>query len=224
MDKLEEKIESLEQVIEALIGRFRNVEIVVGSLAENEPKDYGDTLQSIVALLRCTEQMASFKELKSLLEHLREKIEANSKKLEIRHYHHFDIKSRSRLWWLFAIFFTVSISFGSAVSLLIRNHQLSTDAEKHKVFRAFYPRQAKQLEEAFHNNSEGLLAVADSLLQLPEPKKRGIKNSPDTCRHIRHTSVRPSFCCYYRGKCVFLIEASLCISITINNFLMPSWT
>ncbi len=172
MDKLEEKIESLEQVIEALIGRFRNVEIVVGSLAENEPKDYGETLQSIIELLKRTEQKASFQELKNSLGQLRERVEANSKKSETIHYHHLDIKSRSRLWWLFAIFIMVSASLGSSVSLLIRNHRLFTDSEKYKVVRAFYPRQSKQLDEAYRNNSNGLLAVADSLLQLPEPKKK----------------------------------------------------
>ncbi|TCD01299.1 hypothetical protein [Pedobacter psychroterrae] len=172
MDKLEEKIESLEQVIEALIGRCRNIEIVVGGLAESEPKDYGETLQSIITLLRRMGQKASLNEVKNSLSQLREKMELNSKKSETIHYHHLDIRSRSRLWWLFAIFITVSASSGSCISMLIRNHQLSTDAEKYRVVRAFYPLQSKQLDEAYHNNSEGLLAVADSLLQLPEPKKK----------------------------------------------------
>lgn len=172
MDKLEEKIESLEQVIEALIGRFRNVEIVVGSLAENEPKDYGERLKSIIKLLSCTEQKASLQELKRSLDQLREKIELNPKKTEIMHHHHLDIKSRSRLWWLLTIFITVSISLGSSVSLLIRNHELFTDSEKYRMVRAFYPRQSKQLDEVYQKNRKGLLAVADSLLQTPEPKKK----------------------------------------------------
>jgi len=172
MDKLEEKIEALEQVIEALIGRCRNIEIVVGGLAENEPKDYGETLRSIIELIRRMDQKASLDEVKNSLSQLREQMELNSKKSETLHYHHLDIKSRSRVWWLVAIFITVSASLGSCVSMLIRNYQLSADAEKYKVVRAFYPLQSKELDEAYRNNSKGLLSVADSLLQLPELKKK----------------------------------------------------
>lgn len=171
MDKLEEKIESLEQVIEALIGRFRNVEIVVGSLAEHEPKDYSQTLASITKLLTSTEQKASLQALKSSLDQLHERMRSPSNKSEIMHHHHLDIKSRSRLWWFFTLFVIVSASLGSSVSLLIRNHRLFADAEKYKVVRAFYPLQAKELDQVYDRSRRTLLAAADSLLLIPAPKK-----------------------------------------------------
>lgn len=171
MDKLEEKIESLEQVIEALIGRFRNVEIVVGSLAEQEPKDYSQALASITKLLTSSQEKASLEAFKSSLDQLHERMRSHSNKSETRHYHHLDLKSRSRLWWFLAVFVIVSASLGTSVSLLTRNHRLFTDAEKYRVVRAFYPLQTKEVDRAYGRNRKGLLAVCDSLLLIPEPTK-----------------------------------------------------
>lgn len=177
MDKIEEKLDSLEQVLEVLIGRFRNVEIVVGSLAENEPKDYREELRSIIGLLETAEQKARWQELGRSLEELQKKINAGKQKSEVRHHHHLDIGSRSRLRWIMSVFMVVATSMGVATALGIRNHQLYQGAEKFKVISAFYPKISRQVEEVYSEHRQAVMARADSLLRAPVPEKKEAKKS-----------------------------------------------
>ncbi|MES2447989.1 MAG: hypothetical protein V4546_12460 [Bacteroidota bacterium] len=177
MDKIEEKLDSLEQVLEVLIGRFRNVEIVVGSLAENEPKDYRNEMQSIIGLLERAEQKARWPELASSIAEVGKKLDTSRQKSEVRHHHHLDLRSRSRLWWVMSVFMVVTATVGVATALGIRNHQLHQDAEKFKVVRAFYPKLSNQVEEVYLQHHDAVMVRADSLLRESIAEKKKVKKS-----------------------------------------------
>lgn len=159
-----EKIESIEQVLEILVGKFVALETSVKEALQVEQPNYKPELKHIYSVLDIAKRNYEAIGLRDMINKLEYRMDQVPERTITKHHHHLEFKTKLQLLGGLSVFIVVALAIGLSVSLLVRNHALRADAERFQVVQAYYPSVGKSIVEAYSNNRSRLMLATDSVL------------------------------------------------------------
>lgn len=160
MNQFEERLESLEQVIEALISQFKGLEEPLREILQTKTPNYDQALEEIFGVLDMAHKNQEITELKSAVKLLTEKVNTIPNPIRIQTKNSFDIKSKFFFWGAVVVFLSVAISTGLAVFFGVRNAELASEAEKYTIVRAYEPETVLGIDSAYLVNKDNVMNEA----------------------------------------------------------------
>jgi hypothetical protein len=91
MKKIEEQLESIEEVLSLVIRKSASMENLIQTASESQNKTLADTL---MALKRDLEHHQSSQHLETYFSQIKQSVVSVPKASEVRHHHHFDLRSK----------------------------------------------------------------------------------------------------------------------------------
>lgn len=161
MEKINEKLENIEEIMDLLIGQMRSQEEKLSVIIEHQ---HSQANEAIAITMPDVEIIPSIEELNRFavsINELKKKIEQLPETFKVNHQHHYEIKSKFYLTGAIIIFIVVAISLGSSISLLFRNSELKTESDKFKVIRGAYPELAIEIDGHYLKDKDKLMKNAD---------------------------------------------------------------
>jgi len=161
MEKINEKLENIEEIMDLLIGQMKSQEEKLSVILEHQLSHADDVITKTTPV---EEIMPSIEELNRFavsINELKKKIEQLPEAFKVRHQHHYEIKSKFYFTGAIIIFFVVAISLGSSISLIFRNSELKTESDKFKVIRGAYPELSIEIDGHYLKDRDNLMKNAD---------------------------------------------------------------
>lgn len=161
MENINEKLENIEEIMDLLIGqlKFQDEKLSAIIAHQNSQAD-----EAIAITTPDGGIMPSIDELNRFavsMNELKKKIEQLPEAFEVKHQHHYEIKSKFYFVGAIIIFLVVAISLGSSISLILRNSELKTESDKFKVIRGAYPELAIEIDGHYLKDKDNLMKNAD---------------------------------------------------------------
>ncbi|WP_231426998.1 hypothetical protein [Pedobacter sp. Leaf250] len=161
MENINEKLENIEEIMDLLIGQLKFQDEKLSAIIAHQ------NLQADEAIAITTPNggiMPSIDELKRFaisMNVLKKKIEQLPESFNVKHQHHYEIKSKFYFVGAIIIFLIVAISLGSSIFLILRNSELKTESDKFKVIRGAYAELANEIDGHYLKDKENLMKNAD---------------------------------------------------------------
>lgn len=165
MERSEEKLESLEQVIEALVGQFKELEEPLRAFLKVKAPNYDVALEKIYSVLDTSNKSTEIRELTAAVKSLSQKVDTVPNPIRVQTKNSYDIKSKFFFWGAVVVFLSVAISVGLAVFFGVRNSELSGEANRFKVVRAYYLDVANAIDSAYLKNRDTLMHLTGVKIQ-----------------------------------------------------------
>jgi len=161
MEKINEKLENIEEIMDLLIGQIRSQEEKLSVIIEHQ---HSQADEAIAITMPDGEIIPSIEELNRFavsMNELKKKIEQLPEAFKVKHQHHYEIKSKFYFTGAIIIFLVVAISLGSSISLIFSNSELKTESDKFKVIRGAYPELAIEIDRQYLKDKENLIKNAN---------------------------------------------------------------
>ena len=161
MEKINEKLENIEEIMDLLIGQIRSQEEKLSVIIEHQLSHADDVITKTTP---DGEIMPSIEELNRFvvsMNELKKKIEQLPEEFKVKHQHNYEIKSKFYFVGAIIIFLFVAISLGSSISLILRNSELKTESDKFKIIRGAYPELSIEIDGHYLKDKDSLMKHAD---------------------------------------------------------------
>jgi len=151
MKKIEEQLDAIEEVLTQLVKKV--------SAAEEQNKNQKVTPDDSISIM-LTEINTQLKKqpsgqlLTAQINGLQKSIETISKQSQVRHHHHFDIKSRAFIISAAILLIVCAISVGIAVTNSDENSRLHAMDVKYRMVRQINPEIAAWTDSIYYHNPE----------------------------------------------------------------------
>ncbi|WP_025607375.1 hypothetical protein [Pontibacter actiniarum] len=160
-EELEERLLDTERVLSQHAKRLKQLEEREGPQAPQPivpppSKDYTSHFEELKALIKEHDISKHSLQLYALITSFWEAYNKLPKVLPVRHYHHFEAKSRGFIIGGFMLLLATSVSVGLCFSLFRENSRLQESSTKYRLVRQEYP------EAAFWADSTYLLAPEEA--------------------------------------------------------------
>ncbi|SEB22347.1 hypothetical protein [Pedobacter hartonius] len=170
MENAEEKMEAMEQAIDSFIPKMQEMQTAITEQAKVKIPDYKEDFDKIIQFSQKTSEgiNKSLTHFKESVNVLIEVIQSIPKQEPVQHHHHFDIKSKVFVTSFVIMLLTVAVSIGLAVSFGIGYMKRYHEATSYSIVRAFYPKVAKYVDNAYSTNAEEIIREAE--IRIEEQK------------------------------------------------------
>ncbi|RZJ35005.1 MAG: hypothetical protein EOO18_08175 [Chryseobacterium sp.] len=161
MEKTDEKLENIEQVMELLIAQIKSQGKKLSFLVEREEITISTCAEEISPEAGSIPKAEDFENLNYTMEKLTEKINTLPKVFNMKHHHSFETKSKSYTIGAVIIFIVVALSAGASFFLIFRNSELSDESDKFRIIRGNYPDLAKEIDTFYLKDKERIMKDAE---------------------------------------------------------------
>jgi len=161
METTEEKLEVIEQVLQSLVGMIKAFIDHKPELPKIVIPDHSEALNNLAAKIEASDKNRDYLAMKAAIDQHRLLMDAFPKEVKNKLQLVFDIKTKFKMAGIVILFLVMAASIGLTAYLLVRNNELSGEAERFKVVRAFYPEYAKAIDRGYFNNYEKLMRDAE---------------------------------------------------------------
>ncbi|RNL53040.1 hypothetical protein [Pedobacter jejuensis] len=172
MKTIENSIDNLEQILEALASQGKDLADDIKTLINTKPDDNSDEIERILLSLNDVKAKLDFENLKAMLMSLNRKIEKVPYIIPVTHHHHLDRSSKGLVVGIFSGLLFIAVLTGLTAYLLNRNASLALNSDKLLYLRAYNPEYLNRVDLAFVSARDSLVKVAEEkiihLKQLQE--------------------------------------------------------
>ena len=149
MKKIEEQLESIEEVLTHLVKKVTGIEETAQKMAAD------DTNRSMLADLKSSLiRMPSGQQFQAQMIGIQTSIENLPRQSQVRHHHHFDLQSRGFIVSAAILLIVSAISVGIAVTNGGQNSRLHAMDVKYRMIRQFNPEIVAWTDSIYHQNPE----------------------------------------------------------------------
>ncbi|MGY3054152.1 hypothetical protein ACVWYG_002355 [Pedobacter sp. UYEF25] len=161
MEKTEEKLEHIEQLLELFISRSKTQQEQLELIIGREIPNYEKQLSKILEVLADQEQIENLEKINKQLQLLVKNVPAIPKVIPVRHHHNFDLRSRPYFIGAAIVFITMALAFGGLLFLGFDRKELTREAEKFRVVRGSDPLMALAIDSLYLQDRESLMEKAE---------------------------------------------------------------
>jgi hypothetical protein len=154
MKKIEEQLESIEEVLSLVIRKNASIENLIQIAADSQNKALSETL---IEIKRDLKQNPSSQYLESYFSEVKRAIVNIQKTTEVRNHHHFDLRSKGFIISVIALLITTSISIAVAFSSYRESRRLAGNDVKYRMIRQINPALVAWADSTFYNNPDSAL-------------------------------------------------------------------
>ncbi|MGY3053101.1 hypothetical protein ACVWYG_001298 [Pedobacter sp. UYEF25] len=161
MEKTEEKLEHIEELLELFITRSKTQQEQLDFIVARPIPNYEKLLSKIIEVLDQQENVKSLETITKQLQQLIENATSVPEIIPVRHHHNFDLRSRPYFIGAAIVFITMALSFGGLLFLGFNRQEITTEAEKFRVVRGSDPLMALVIDSLYLQNRESLMKKAE---------------------------------------------------------------
>ncbi len=161
METTEEKLEVIEQVLQSLVGMIKTFVEHKPELPKIVIPDHSEEINKLAAQIEASDKNKDYLAMKQAIDSHTALMDKFPKEVKSKLQLVFDIQTKFKMAGIILLFFIMAISVGLTTYLLIRNSDLSGEAERYKVVRAFYAQDAKSIDRAYLKDYDHLMRDAD---------------------------------------------------------------
>jgi len=176
MKKIEEQLESMEEVLSLLIRKNTSIENLIQTATESQEKTLADTLFELKKALK---QDASAKQLDTWFSQIKEEIVRIQMASEVRHHHHFDLQSKGFIISAAVLLLSTAISVGVAISNYKESSRLHESNLKFRIARQLSPALTARVDSIYYEDPER----AELETQKREANELTIKEAEELLKH-----------------------------------------
>ncbi len=151
MKRIEEQLESIEEVLSLVIRKNASIENLIQTVAETQDKTLADT---VIELKRDLRQDASAQHLETYLSAIKQSVESVLKAPEVKHHHHFDLRSKGIIVSAAVLLITTALSIGVAISNYSESSRLQESDLKFRIARQLNPAFTTRVDSIYYEDPE----------------------------------------------------------------------
>ena len=183
MEKTDEKLEHIEQLLELFITRSKTQEEQLDLIVARPIPNYEKLLSKIIEVLDQQENTKSLEKINKQLQQLVKNASSIPNVIPVRHHHNFDLRSRPYFIGAAIVFITIALSFGGLLFLSLNRQELKSEAEKFRVIRGSDPSLALTIDSLYLQDKESLIKKAEKEIlereQLLTAQEKELKAKTD---------------------------------------------
>lgn len=176
MKKIEEQLESIEEVLSLVIRKNASIENLIQTATESQNKTLADTL---MALKRDLEHHTSSQQLEPYFSQIKQAIVSVPKASEVRHHHHFDLRSKGFIISAAVLLLSTAISIAVAISNYHESSRLKETDLKFRIARQLSPALTARVDSIYYKDPDR----AELETQKREAHELTIKEAEDLLKH-----------------------------------------
>ncbi|MGY3053297.1 hypothetical protein ACVWYG_001495 [Pedobacter sp. UYEF25] len=162
MEKTEEKLEHIEELLELFITRSKTQQEQLDLIVARQIPNYEKPLSKILEVLANEEHAKNVETISKQLQLLVKNASSVPNVIPVRHHHNFDLRSRPYFIGAAIVFVTMALSFGGLLFLGFRRQELRSEAEKFRVVRGSDLSLALAIDSLYLQNRESLMEKAET--------------------------------------------------------------
>ncbi|KAA0990043.1 hypothetical protein [Dyadobacter aurulentus] len=151
MKKIEEHLESIEEVLSLVIRKNASIENLIQMATESQNKTLADT---VIQLKRDLAQDASAQQLETYLSQIEQAVVNVPKASEVRHHHHFDLQAKGFIISAALLLISTAISIAVAISNYNESTRLQESDLKFRISRQLSPAVAARADSIYYTDPE----------------------------------------------------------------------
>lgn len=151
MKKIEEQLESIEEVLSLVIRKSASMENLIQAASESQNKTLADTL---MALKRYLEHHTSGQQLEPYFSQIKQAIVSVPKASEVRHHHHFDLRSKGFIISAAVLLLSTAISIAVAISNYHESSRLKETDLKFRIARQLSPALTARVDSIYYKDPD----------------------------------------------------------------------
>lgn len=192
MKKIEEQLESIEEVLSVLIKKTSAIEGLIERSDQMPDTANNDIITEIKSHVL---KLPTANTLLGTLTAIQESIQFLPRKTKVENYHHFDLKSKGFIISAAILLIVSALSVGIAVSAFRENTRLKKNDFKYRMVRQVYPTAAAWADSTYFKNPESAVSETEKLEarelvlkdaeKLFKQKQQETKNAQNILRKLR---------------------------------------
>lgn len=151
MKKIEEQLESIEEVLSLVIRKNASIENRIQTAAESQNKTLADTLIDIKEDLK---QHSSSQNLETYLSEIKQAVASVPKTLGVQHHHHFDLQSKGFIISAALLLLSTAISIAVAISNYNESSRLQESDIKFRIARQLSPALIAEVDSIYYEDPD----------------------------------------------------------------------
>lgn len=161
MEKTEEKLEHIEQLMELFITRSNTQQEQLDLIVGREIPNYEKPLSKILEVLDQQEHTKNIEKIIKQIQLLIKNASSVPDVIPVRHHHNFDLRSKPYFIGAAIVFITMAFSFGGLLFLGFDKKELIREAEKFRVVRGNDPLLALAIDSSYLLDRNVLMEKAE---------------------------------------------------------------
>ena len=150
MKKIEEQLELMEEVLSLLIRKNASIENLIQTATESQNKTLADTL---IELKKDLNQNSS-QHLKTHLSEIQQAVASVPKASEVRHHHHFDLRSKGFIISAAVLLLSTALSIAVAISNYKESNRLQGSDLKFRITRQLSPALTARVDSIYYEDPD----------------------------------------------------------------------
>jgi hypothetical protein len=150
MKKIEEQLESIEEVLSLVIRKNASIENLIQTTTESQNKILGNAL---IELKKDLNQNSS-QHLKSYLSQIEQVIVTAPKESQVTHHHHFDLQSKGFIISAAVLLLSTAISIAVAISNYSESSRLQKSDLKFRIARQLSPLLTARVDSIYYEEPD----------------------------------------------------------------------
>ncbi|MCF2496119.1 hypothetical protein [Dyadobacter chenhuakuii] len=151
MKKIEEQLESIEEVLSRVIRKNASIESLIQTAIESQNTMVADTM---IELKNDFKSNSSAQQLEADFSEIKQAVESIPKISQVRHHHHFDLRSKGFIISAASLLLTTAISVAVAFSNYSESSRLREADLKFRIARQLSPALTARVDSIYYEDPE----------------------------------------------------------------------